>query len=72
MSKITGLADDIALNLAAMSVRIEAPVPGKACIGIEVPNDHRDTVSLRELIDSEEYRKAKGNAYLCSGQGYRG
>lgn len=72
VSKITGLADDIALNLAAMSVRIEAPVPGKACIGIEVPNDHRDTVSLRELIDSEEYRKAKGKITFAVGKDIEG
>lgn len=72
VSKITGLADDIALNLAAMSVRIEAPVPGKACIGIEVPNDHRDTVSLRELIDSEKYRKAKGKLTFAVGKDIEG
>lgn len=72
VSKITGLADDIALNLAAMSVRIEAPVPGKACIGIEVPNDHRDTVSLRELIDSEEYRKANGKLTFAVGKDIEG
>lgn len=72
VSKITGLADDIALNLAAMSVRIEAPVPGKACIGIEVPNDHRDTVSLRELIDSEEFRKAKGKLTFAVGKDIEG
>lgn len=72
VSKITGLADDIALNLAAMSVRIDAPVPGKACIGIEVPNDHRDTVSLRELIDSEEYRKAKGKLTFAVGKDIEG
>lgn len=72
VSKITGLADDIALNLAAMSVRIEAPVPGKACIGIEVPNYHRDTVSLRELIDSEEYRKAKGKLTFAVGKDIEG
>lgn len=72
VSKITGLADDIALNLAAMSVRIEAPVPGKACMGIEVPNDHRDTVSLRELIDSEEYRKAKGKLTFAVGKDIEG
>lgn len=72
VSKITGLADDIALNLAAMSVRIEAPVPGKACIGIEVPNDHRDTVSLRELIDSEEYRKSKGKLTFAVGKDIEG
>ena len=72
VSKITGLSDDIALSLAAMSVRIEAPVPGKACIGIEVPNDHRDTVSLRELIDSDEYRNAKGKLTFAVGKDIEG
>ncbi|MBQ7958321.1 MAG: hypothetical protein IJ330_01200, partial [Oscillospiraceae bacterium] len=52
ISKITGLADDIALNLAATGVRIEAPIPGKAAVGIEVPNQIRDTVFFRELIES--------------------
>jgi S-DNA-T family DNA segregation ATPase FtsK/SpoIIIE len=60
ISKITGLADDIALNLAAAGIRIEAPIPGKAAVGIEVPNRTIDTVSLREAIDSEEFRSAKG------------
>ncbi|MGN0593845.1 MAG: DNA translocase FtsK, partial [Hominimerdicola sp.] len=72
VSKITGLSDDIALSLAALSVRIEAPVPGKAAIGIEVPNDHRDTVSLRELIDSEEYRQSKGKLTFAVGKDIEG
>lgn len=72
VSKITGLSDDIALSLAAMSVRIEAPVPGKACIGVEIPNDHRDTVSLRELIDSDEYRKANGKLTFAVGKDIEG
>ena len=72
VSKILGLSDDIALNLAATSVRIEAPVPGKAAVGIEVPNDHRDTVALRELIDSNEYRGAKGKLTFAVGKDIEG
>ncbi|MBQ8967561.1 DNA translocase FtsK [Ruminococcus sp.] len=72
VSKIIGLADDIALNLAALSIRIEAPVPGKPCVGIEVPNDTRDPVSLRELIDSDEYRKAQGKLTFAVGKDIEG
>lgn len=60
VSKITSLADDIALNLAASGVRIEAPIPGKAAVGIEIANKQRETVYIRELIDSDEFRNAKG------------
>ncbi|MCD7771492.1 MAG: DNA translocase FtsK [Oscillospiraceae bacterium] len=63
VSKITSLADDIALNLAASGVRIEAPIPGKAAVGIEIANKQRETVYIRELIDSDEFRNAKGK--LC-------
>lgn len=63
VSKITSLADDIALNLAASGVRIEAPIPGKAAVGIELANKQRETVYIRELIDSDEFRNAKGK--LC-------
>lgn len=55
ISKITNLSDDIALNLAATHVRIEAPIPGKAAVGIEVPNNVKNTVSMRELIDTPEF-----------------
>ena len=55
ISKITNLADDIALNLAATHVRIEAPIPGKAAVGVEVPNTVKNTVSMRELIDTPEF-----------------
>ena len=55
ISKITNLADDIALNLAVTHVRIEAPIPGKAAVGIEVPNTVKNTVSMRELIDTPEF-----------------
>ena len=52
ISKITNLADDIALNLAASGVRIEAPIPGKAAVGIEVPNKVVNVVKMRELVES--------------------
>ena len=57
VSRITALADDIALNLAAPSIRIEAPIPGKAAVGIEIPNDTVETVPLREVLESQEARK---------------
>ncbi|MBQ7203761.1 MAG: DNA translocase FtsK [Eubacterium sp.] len=59
ISKITNLSDDIALNLAATNVRIEAPIPGKAAVGIEIPNSVTNTVSMRELIDTDEFDKQK-------------
>lgn len=59
ISKITNLSDDIALNLAATHVRIEAPIPGKAAVGIEVPNTIRNSVSMRELIDTPEFDEQK-------------
>jgi DNA segregation ATPase FtsK/SpoIIIE, S-DNA-T family len=59
LSKITTLADNIALRLAASSVRIVAPIPGKHAVGIEVPNDKRSIVSLKELIEAETFRTAK-------------
>lgn len=72
VKQITNLADDIALNLAANGVRIEAPIPGKAAIGIEIPNNHRDSVSMRELIDSEEYRNAKSKLSFAVGKDIEG
>lgn len=59
ISKITNLSDDIALNLAATNVRIEAPIPGKAAVGIEIPNTVKNAVSMRELIDSDEFDSQK-------------
>ncbi len=59
VSSIANLSDDIALNLAAESVRIEAPIPGKAAVGVEVPNRTRETVYLRQLFDTDEFRGAK-------------
>lgn len=59
ISKITNLSDDIALNLAATNVRIEAPIPGKAAVGIEIPNTVKNTVSMRELIDTSDFTAQK-------------
>ena len=59
VSKIIGLADDIKLNLAATDIRIEAPIPGKSLVGIEVPNKENSMVGLRELLESEEFRTHK-------------
>ena len=56
VSKIVGLADDIKLNLAATDIRMEAPIPGKAAIGIEVPNKENSSVGLRDLLESKEYK----------------
>ncbi len=58
ISKITNLVDDIALNLAAAGVRIEAPIPNKAAVGIEVPNKQKDTVFFRELVDTSDFKKS--------------
>ena len=72
ISKITGLADDIALNLATAGVRIEAPIPNKPAVGIEVPNRKTDSVSIREIIDSEEFRNAKGELPIALGKDIAG
>lgn len=67
ISKITGLADDIALNLAAAGVRIEAPIPNKAAVGIEVPNKLTEIVTIREIIDSDQFRNAKSKLSVALG-----
>lgn len=72
ISKITNLADDIALNLAANGVRIEAPVPGKAAVGIEVPNKVVTMVSIRELIDSDQFRSGKSKLTCVLGRDITG
>lgn len=72
ISKITGLADDIALNLAAAGVRIQAPIPGKAAVGIEVPNRVKDIVTLRDVIDTEEFRKAESKLTFAVGKNIDG
>ena len=68
VSKITNLADDIKLNLAVSDIRIEAPIPGKAAIGIEVPNKKNVTVTFRELIESDEFAAQKSRLTFCVGK----
>ena len=72
ISKITNLADDIALNLAASGVRIEAPIPNKAAVGIEVPNKSRQSVTLREVIDHPQYKNAKSKLTVALGKDITG
>lgn len=72
ISRITNLADDIALNLAAGGIRIEAPIPNKAAVGIEVPNKNRATVTLREIIDTEQYKNAKSKLFVALGKDIAG
>ena len=72
ISKITNLADDIALNLAASGVRIEAPIPNKAAVGIEVPNKSRQSVTLREVIDHPTYKNAKSKLTVALGKDITG
>ncbi|MBQ8827287.1 MAG: DNA translocase FtsK [Oscillospiraceae bacterium] len=72
ISKITSLSDDIALNLAAAGVRMEAPIPGKSAVGIEVPNRVKDTVSIREMIESSEFAEAKSKLSFVVGKNIDG
>ncbi|HOU61401.1 MAG TPA: DNA translocase FtsK [Rectinema sp.] len=72
ISKITNLSDNIALRLAASSVRIVAPIPGKHAVGIEVPNERRAIVSLRELIESEKFRQSKMEIPVALGKDIAG
>ncbi|MDR1604096.1 MAG: DNA translocase FtsK [Gracilibacteraceae bacterium] len=72
ISRIVSLADDITMNLSAPSVRIEAPVPGKAVVGIEVPNKETSVVSLRELIEGAAFQQAAGKLPLALGKDITG
>lgn len=72
ISKITNLTDDIALNLASSGVRIEAPIPNKSAVGIEVPNKNRNMVTLREVIDQGQYREAKSKLTVGLGKDVTG
>ncbi len=72
VSKIKGLEDDIALSLAAQGVRIEAPVPGKAAVGIEIPNTTKDMVTLREIIASPEFRESRSKLTFAVGKDITG
>lgn len=72
VSKIVGLADDIKLNLAATDIRIEAPIPGKAAIGIEVPNKENTPVALRDLLESKEFKEFPSKIAFAVGKDIAG
>ena len=72
VSKIANLADDIALNLAAETIRIEAPIPGKQAVGIEVPNKEKEAVHLREVLESNEFRNNKSKLTVGLGKDVAG
>ena len=72
VSKIANLADDIALNLAAETIRIEAPIPGKQAVGIEVPNKEKEAVHLREVLESEEFEDNKSKLTVALGKDVAG
>ena len=68
VNKIANLADDIALSLAAETIRIEAPIPGKQAVGIEIPNKEKEVVALRDIIDSNEFKVAKSKLSFALGK----
>lgn len=68
VNKIANLSDDIALSLAAESIRIEAPIPGKQAVGIEIPNKEKEIVSLRDIIDSDKFREAESKLSFALGK----
>ena len=72
VSRITNLADDIKLNLATPDIRIEAPIPGKAAVGIEVPNKENQAVMLRDIIQSQEFQTAKSKLSFAVGKDIAG
>ncbi len=72
VSKIANLADDIALNLAAETIRIEAPIPGKQAVGIEIPNKENEVVHLRDIIDSDEFKNHKSKLAFALGKNVAG
>ncbi|NBD34705.1 MAG: hypothetical protein GVY30_01745, partial [Chloroflexi bacterium] len=72
VSKVASLADDLALALSARSIRIQAPIPGKGLVGIEVPNEETVVVSLRDIMESKRFKKAKGRLRLGLGQDVSG
>ena len=72
INRITNLSKDIALRLAAKSVRIEAPIPGKSAIGIEVPNSAKSMVSIREVLETEQFRNAKSKLNVALGKDITG
>lgn len=72
LSRIVGLSDNIAMALASSDLRIEAPIPGKTVVGIEVPNKDKDSVALKELIESQEFKNSKSDIPLTLGKDVEG
>ncbi|MDO5755375.1 MAG: DNA translocase FtsK 4TM domain-containing protein [Tissierellia bacterium] len=72
VARIVNLADDLSLSLATSEIRIEAPIPGKAAVGIEVPNDQKDLVTLKEIINTEEFKKIKSKMPIALGKSISG
>ena len=72
VSKIANLADDIALNLAAETIRIEAPIPGKQAVGIEVPNTEKETVHFRDVVESDSFQDSKSKLSVALGKDVAG
>ncbi len=72
VSRVISLFDDIALNLAAEGIRMEAPIPGKSAIGVEIPNKHPSTVYLRDLIESDEFMNEPSKTFACFGKDVTG
>ena len=72
VNKIANLADDIALNLAAETIRIEAPIPGKQAVGIEVPNQEKEAVHLRDVLESDEFEDSKSKLTVALGKDVAG
>jgi len=72
VNKIVNLANDIALAFAAAAVRIEAPIPGKAAVGIEIPNNHKEIVSLRDLVESDQFQDGKSPLQIALGKSVTG
>ena len=72
VNKITNLADDIKLAMAAEDIRIEAPIPGKAAVGIEIPNSGRDMVYLKDLLNTPEIKQSKSNLAFPAGKDIAG
>ena len=72
VSRVISLFDDIALNLAAEGIRMEAPIPGKSAIGVEIPNKHPSTVFLRDLLESDEFMNEPSKTFACFGKDVTG
>jgi len=72
INKISGLSDDLALAMSAVSIRIIAPIPGKGVVGIELPNEDRETVSMREILSTQEFKKSKSSLTVTLGKDIAG